>query len=337
MHVRMQLIDALQSVIEGDVELDDLLELSRDLYEALNDQLHRGRDRLLELHSCRFDVAEELIEAIRAQDNGTTNDVCQPGQTAVVAPGYSLATYLEKIFDVYGVNVEDHSENCLLVTPGDNMLVPSFPEIEEDGAVLTFDRSTALSREEVQFITWEHPMVLGAMDLVINSGLGNTALCAFKHLSIQPGTLLLEAIYVLECIAPRHLQPTRFLPPTPIRVLVDKNGRVVNLTYEAIKTKSVDKQTASQAIRSQAEFLRKMLGAAEKIAEAQAAPLLAQARKDLQRNLGNEITRLLSLKTVNPNVREEEISLLQAHLTELDTHMQAVQLRMDAARVLVGM
>ena len=76
----------------------------------------------------------------------------------------------------------------------------------------------------MQFLTWEHPMVQGGMDLVLSGSMGNTALAMIKNKALKPGTVLLELLYVSEVVAPRALQLGRFLPPLALRCLLDGNG-----------------------------------------------------------------------------------------------------------------
>jgi ATP-dependent helicase HepA len=89
---------------------------------------------------------------------------------------------------------------------------------------ITYDRNQALSREDMQFITWEHPMVQGGMDLVLSGSMGNTAVALIKNKALKPGTVLLELLYVSEVVAPRSLQLGRYLPPAALRCLLDANG-----------------------------------------------------------------------------------------------------------------
>ena len=44
-----------------------------------------------------------------------------------------------------------------------------------------------------------------------------------EHFTVDTSGVLLEALYVVECIAPRGLQAGRFLPPTLLRLVVDQN------------------------------------------------------------------------------------------------------------------
>jgi ATP-dependent helicase HepA len=324
--IREQLLQVLDKSVhataDADAALADLIAASRDLAEEINIEMQRGRDRLLELHSCHPAKAAQLSAAIAAQD---ADD--------------SLAAYLERVCDIYGVNVEEHSPHCLLLTPGDNMLAAGFPALGEDGVVMSYDRATALSREEVLFLTWEHPMSLGVIDLVLGSGLGNTALNALKHPALRAGTLLLEAVYVYECIAPRRLQANRFLPPTPVRVVVDSEGVDLSAVVETdacLKVQSVDKETARRVIQSQLNKLRHMTDVSAELAQARVVPLQETALAAMRQNLDTEITRLRALREINPNVRKEEIELLEAQREELEQSLSTAQLRLDALRVLVA-
>ena len=40
------------------------------------------------------------------------------------------------------------------------MLTGHFPYLQEDGTSITFSRDKALAREDMEFASWEHPMVL---------------------------------------------------------------------------------------------------------------------------------------------------------------------------------
>ena len=189
--------------VQGEAEL---IERASSLTAAIQLELQQGRDRLLELHSCRKPEAENLVEIIQETDRDG-----------------SLWPYMEAVFDAYGVNVEEHSEHCLILTQGEHLLM-QFPELPEDGVTVTLDRAIGLAREDMLFLTWEHPMVRGAMDLLLNSEHGNAALSIARHPDFSPGQLLLEIFYVVECSAPKRLQIGRFFPPTLLRFLIDHEG-----------------------------------------------------------------------------------------------------------------
>ena len=55
----------------------------------------------------------------------------------------------------------------------------------------TYKRHRALHREDMAFLSWEHPMVLGSLDMITRSDFGNTAFCTLGYEGLAAGTLLL--------------------------------------------------------------------------------------------------------------------------------------------------
>ena len=40
----------------------------------------------------------------------------------------------------------------------------------QDGMTITFDRNTALSRDDMALLSWDHPAMRGGIDLILGSG-----------------------------------------------------------------------------------------------------------------------------------------------------------------------
>ena len=80
-------------------------------------------------------------------------------------------------------------------------------------------------REDVEFLSWEHPLVVEIMEQLLGSELGNAALVTMSVDGVKPGTLFLEAIFSLNSMAPKQLQLERFLPISPMRVVVTIAGK----------------------------------------------------------------------------------------------------------------
>lgn len=68
------------------------------------------------------------------------------------------------LFDIVGINQEDRSDNLIVLTPSDHMLVPDFPGLPQDGCTVTFDRDRALSRRRAvrQLGAPDHPQRHGS-------------------------------------------------------------------------------------------------------------------------------------------------------------------------------
>ncbi|CAI8934462.1 RNA polymerase-associated protein RapA [Methylocaldum szegediense] len=298
-----------------------LIERARKLAHAIEEELHQGRDRLLELNSCRKDAAERLVRLIEATDR--END---------------LWPYLEDVFDAYGVAVEEHSDHCYILRPGEHMRT-QFPELPEDGVTVTLDRGIGLAREDMQFLTWEHPMVRGAMDLILNSEHGNAAMSLVRHPELETGQLLLETVYVLECAAPKRLQIGRFFPPTVLRFLFDQDGNDLSaLPFESLveQPRQFDREQALELVRSRQKLINRLIQNAEKKARARMPSVISDSTKRMLDTMTTELKRLAALRRVNPNVRQEELDQLKEQAIEMSNCIQGAHLRLDSVRLLVA-
>jgi ATP-dependent helicase HepA len=219
------------------------------------------------------------------------------------------------------------------------MVGHSFPSLPDDGMTATFNRDTALSREDMHFLSWEHPMVSGAMDMVMSGEFGNTAFCTLKLPPLKPGTLMLEAVFTVSCSAPSELQLQRYLPVTPVRVLLDSNGTNLSkvLTPKHIKKlgQKVGRRNAQELVKHAREQIVAMINQAQTLAQEQEQQLVTNARERMNSQQSAELKRMQALAAVNPNIRQEELDYMAQTAQSLDSYLQGAQLRLDAIRVVL--
>ncbi len=103
-----RLLPLLENADDG--EWQALIDEARAERERLEQELHTGRDRLLELNSGGAGEGDALVEDILEQDDQ-----------------FALPIYMETLFDAFGIDSEDHSENALILKPSEKMLDASFP------------------------------------------------------------------------------------------------------------------------------------------------------------------------------------------------------------------
>ena len=299
-----------------------LIDKTREINRQVAEQLQKGRDLLLELNSCRSAEAAQLVAEISATENDG-----------------SLWPYMEAVFDCYGVDVEDHSRDCHILWPSENLRIEHFPLLQDDGLTITLNRDIALTREDMQFITVEHPMVLSAMDLVLSSETGNAAVSVVKHPQLQAGQFLLELLFVLECSAPPELQIGRFLPPTPLRVLLDQRKKDLSALIDhhtLIETgDSFDKSQISQFLNSQRDHILDMIKTAERVVGQKMQQLITESSNTMIAVLTAEIKRLVRLKQINPGIKAQEIEQLKETTLLSHESIQDAQLRLDAVRFVI--
>jgi ATP-dependent helicase HepA len=219
------------------------------------------------------------------------------------------------------------------------MRVSNFPGLSEDGITVTINRQIALAREELQFLTWEHPIVTAAMDLVLSSETGNATVSVIRHSDLKAGQFLLECLFIVECSAPAELQIGRFLPHTPIRVLINQHQK--DLT-EAIDHRSLqetgkafDKQQIVTFLNNQRQPITKLLAVAKEKAKSDMQQLINDATSTMLDSLSAEIKRLVRLQKVNPAIKKEEIEYLKDMTMLAHENIQAAHLRLDAVRFII--
>lgn len=302
--------------------IDVLVANTQTLNARVEEEYHKGRDLLLELNSCRPEEAATLVDEIGAGENDG-----------------SLWPYMEALFDCYGVDVEYHSRDCSILWPSENLRIAHFPMLQDDGLTVTVNRDIALAREDMQFITAEHPMVLSAMDLVLSSETGNAAVSVVRHPQLKAGQFLLELLFVVECAAPAELQIGRFLPHTPVRILIDQRKK--DLTAVIVHDSLVDtgnsfeKAQISQFLSSQRQHIHDMIQVAEQLAGTQMQQLIAESSNRMIAALTGEIKRLVRLKKINPGIKEQEIEQLKEMTMLSHESIQEAQLRLDAVRFVI--
>lgn len=290
---------------------------SQALSREVRQKLERGHNRLLELNSCKPRLAVRMIERIRDVD-----------------AELDFERFFIRLLDHFGMHVEEMTHRTWYIRP-DNLITDALPSLPEEGLTFSFDRERALSRDHEAFLTWDHPLVCAALDVLLGSPAGNAGF-AFWKASGGEG-LVLQACFIAECIAPPSLHATRFMPAMPLRVAVDHQGR--DLSADAAFTRA--KLTPGDPTRTvenetvRHKLLPTMLGKAQQLAEAQLKSLQQRATAAMRKQMDEEISRLEDLQARNPHVRPEEISALRDQRDALAAAIGATTVRLDAVRLVL--
>jgi len=304
-------------------ELDELVEHTRELMQKVEEKMRQSRDILLELNSCRTELAEQVIGEIRHLSNEQ-----------------ALWQYMEEVFDCFGVDSEYHSKDCAILKMGQAQRVGHFPYVPEDGVTVTVNRDIALLREDMQFMSWEHPMVVSAMDLVLSDNIGNAAISVVRHADLSAGQYLVECLFLIECSAPQNLQLSRFLPATPIRILIsqkqlDLTGQILHDDLLDIES-NIENEQITAFIGEERKNIYAMLAIAEQSAERKMLDVIAKANSKMLQVSAREIKRLSALAEVNPGIRPEEIEVYKNKAIDSHGYINDAKLRLDAVRFIIS-
>lgn len=302
--------------------LPDLLDRTREAKERIDLELEQGRDRLLELSSFDEERGRHLVGQIEERDEDRR-----------------LEFLMLKLFDHFGVTVEDLNERSYCLIPEHLFSAETFPGLPEEGMTITFDREEALTREEMVFLSADHPMVIGAIDSLLSSDHGNAAFFKLENAGEQ--LLMVEAVSILECVAPEKFHPERFLSPQPIRALVDQKGKNRSGDFPIDRIRSDGRPGPSSFLREKSGALKAtvppLLEVATNMCEDAADELRREAVEKMEEVIGAEIERLERLKEMGHPVRDAEIELAREEFRELKDHLIDARLRIDSVRIILGL
>lgn len=295
--------------------LRTLIEDTHSRAAQLTAQVQQGRDRLLDLASARQRDGHALGDTLQRIDADTARNA-----------------FVLRLFEHFGVEAEDMDGHTVLLDP-QYLNTDGFVGLDDGTRMVTFDRATALVREDLPLLRLDHPMVSGALDLLLESETGNAAFAADTQL--PPRNVLLECIFVIVCVADHALPVERFLPPLPLRVVVD-----TRLQERADYTSQRDPTHSSlrdvDAIRhrgSLTKVLPPLLAHAQTLAEVRLRQKIGDALAEAQRHYRDEQARLQALARINPAVQPAEVQALVDELSQLDNALPGAVLRLDSLRL----
>lgn len=279
--------------------------------KQVQERISHGRDRLLELHSYRAHDADHWVKALQEIDQDTT-----------------LENYFDQAFEAFGIHPSQMDNRCLLIEP-DPLFSEAFPSFPDEGMTITFDRNTALAREDMGFVTWDHPLVHGAIERVLSAPGGNASLALWR--SDVETRYLLEAVYVLEATTTTtdaHL----YLPATPIHLYYHGRGRQWKGKVpkpEELTNISAPKEDEMTPFLS---LMAPLVAKSEKKATKKAEIMRQEAIERLKTAETTEIERLKNLQQRNININDHELLHRAQRLADGINEIENAPLRLDALR-----
>lgn len=304
-------LDAMDEDSPQDFEA--LLQRSRCLKQQVGKELSSGHDRLLEWGAPPPERAERLKSAIEFADGDRR-----------------FEQFVVPLFDRLGLDVSDLFARSYHFHRG-HRHSEAFADLPEEGLSATFDRATALAREDLAFLTQDHPVFIGALEQLLDSEFGNASFALWE--TGKGKAVLLECAFVIEWIAPARLHLDRFLPPTLVRLTLDHQGERVDSPPPALLKPGDARKLVSQAAFRQSIF-PKMLEAARGQAELLCREAKEFAARQAAAVLDQTMARLQDLALRNPQVTDAEIQALSREREQILVALKQPRLRLDALRLI---
>ena len=302
--------------------LDKLILETKNIAERVHLELTDSIDSLIDMNSFNESLGMKLRESIDSCDDDT-----------------SLEFYIREIFDYYGVDYEDYDDTGSLLIKGDSLsFIEEFPLAKKDEDIsLTFNRRTALAREEMLFLTLDHPLIEACFDHVLINNEGLASICRWDHSPFGKGALI-QLSLIIEAKGRKELQLDRYLPLTVKSIIFNHKGEPI--ASDKLKDKNKFLQEISdKAFLSKISELKpiimppieKIIGKLTPWVEQEKAKAKALAQEKTQQ----EIDRIAEFLKINPLVSAKELEILKQMQIDTLKFLSLASCRIDAIRVIL--
>jgi ATP-dependent helicase HepA len=258
-----------------------------------------------------------------------------------------LEAELVDLLDSLGVVLEPGADSeVFVIKPGEMMFIEALPGMPPDGCAVTFSRSKANVREDVEFLHFEHRLVQSTLDLILDEGVGRATAARWRN--APRTTIAFQFLLLWEADADPRLGIDRFLPAQAVVVTADMAGAVASgsalpagpgIPEDALERLGPDvvETLLSRTTDLRPRLLEKALAAMEAVTE----KLLTEARGRAHAFFDAETARLQHLHHTEESGGEadqlyaEAFSNLKEFRCECEQVLARTEWRFDAVRLIL--
>jgi ATP-dependent helicase HepA len=288
----------------------------------LTAQLENGRDVLLELNSCRQPEADKIKETIEQLEENHPLSV------------------VEMAANLLNLHFESISEGIYELIPSSNMLIPTLPGIPDGGAIVTFDRKIAGSREDTLFLSWEHPFIQGLLDVLESTDLGQASIAVLETEQVPAGSLLMEVQWAVTIpqLYTHAIKP--HITESVFRTLVLEGGN--KDLNEVLKEETLQQQVKSMPVKIARKMIRQakdrippLYELSQQFAKDRFNKVAHEASTALKVHNTARLERMKYLASVNKLVTEQDVALLSAQIEQETKAMEQCEFATSSARLIL--
>ncbi|MDR1759133.1 MAG: RNA polymerase-associated protein RapA [Fibrobacter sp.] len=319
--------------------LDEVIPLVKADSAELRKSIEKGRDKLLEFNSRDERAAAEIIAEIQKFDADKR-----------------LKNLVFETLQANGLDIEKSPiPECFVITTGPQVeagTIPGMPDagmiaqdseeseqsVRESALTATMDRKQAMLHDNVDFLSWEHPLTLGMIDMATATGKGTTACTIWTGSGRQNFMMLFN--FILEPSVMPEWGLSDIAGPHFIRVLVDGDGNNASDLLDALdkgESKDVPVPQNAPAVTAKIRFFEQAgLTSAKRIATEKMNELAETASLAVEHRIEQEYQRIHHLLTLRGKAEGSPVlNELRKNIQERKKAAASPQLRLDAIRLIV--
>lgn len=295
----------------------DMMAKSQQLLEMYKAKARESVDYLVDLNSFNQARGAELH-----------------GEVEQVEKECQLEGFMIRLLEVFGIVASETRRAGVWVLQGTFNQRQELLASWENEMLVTFDRDVALTYEDVNYLTPDHPLVHSAISALLDSGSGCASALCWRHAG--KSGLLLQCLYLLEAVGPVSLELGRYLPPCTSLVSLELNGQ----PHEGFIADVTNMQPMSDllldtVLKKLGARLDKLVEVAAKQVHAKYEDAVSAAVARAEAQLDAECMRLRELARVNPMVSEAEIEQIETKKAAVLQALSHAKPRLDGLRLII--
>lgn len=302
-----------ENTIDDKAFTELILETQKE-HKRLIEELEVNRDHLLEACWHHPDRSHQL-EA----------DVVREDQDA------SLENFMQMAWELSGIDAIPLGKRSYRLKANDGYGQP-FPGFREKGMSVTFHRPKALKRDDITFLSWDHPMVRDTVQLLSTGELGRTSVVEIR--TPKPN-LLIDICYRVHHQCEHQLQADRFFPPVPVKIAMDRDGRPINLKREVLKEKWHHLKKLPLPPEELRLWLDDKLSRGKTMAEEQAQKISTSAQEKHHLEERRYRSRIQGLIELNPSIKSDELEKYSSKQEMIKEGLSQPVVELDSIRLIV--
>ncbi len=296
-------LDKIEDMMDDSSLAESIILQCKEASRQLLNEIEQGRDKLLEQHSFSAERINPLLAQIETLDKQQ----------------YKLAALMEEAFDLGHVETETTAAGNIIISPSENCPYSFTNSMRDEKATITYSREQASLREDLEFLSWDHPWVKGLLDDIEAAGNGFTACALMSDLRFKNGQVLVESLYVTQAEGPGRLELSRYFQPSVKQYLITEELKSVasQVDFQQLRddAQMVSRDMAKEIIGMKLPQIEKSLMLAERIAQHEITPQIEGAVAAMLSKTKAEIARYKSLEIL-PGAYQTEIDALSTKAKE---------------------
>lgn len=302
----------IEDMIETGENAEAVIMQAREASRQLLLEIEQGRDKLLEQHSFQKDRISSLIDSIADADSNHGK----------------LKDLILDIFDNGHIETEIASNQNLIVSPQENCPFSFINSLKDEKATITFDRNQASVREDLEFISWDHPWVKGILDDLEASGDAFTSCSLFDNPEYKNGQVFIETLYQVKAEGPGRLELNRHLKPELRHYIISEDlknlTRQLDINAMRESFELLSKDMAKEVIEMKQANIKNAVTLSEKLAIHTSKDSIIQSINDLNHTSDQELERYKSLE-IAPGSYKLEIETLKKNTSAATEYLAATK------------